>query len=127
MSRGGITTQIVDNSVVALGDNEFETGLINVPGNSTIKKGTVLQRLPSGKFAPVTDAEDETPRAVNPFDIPNTEAAARDLSIRAIISGPVRADLLLIDDRVTTAEENDLIRDHALIIPVKQNDISRTE
>jgi hypothetical protein len=126
MSRGGITTQIVDNSVVALGDNEFETGLINVPGNSTIKKGTVLRRLGTGKFAPVTDTEEETPIAVNPFDIPNTEAAARDLSIRAIISGPVRADLLLIDGEETTVFENDMLRAYT-IIPVKQNDISRTE
>ena len=126
MSRGGIQSQVVENSVVALGDNIFETGLINVPGNSTIKKGTVLQRLASGKFAPVTDTEDETPLAVNPFDIPNPAANAADLSIRAIISGPVRADLLLIGGEETTAAENDMLRVYT-IIPVKQNDISRTE
>jgi hypothetical protein len=146
MSRGGIKTEIVENSVVALGDNNFETGVITVPAGETIKKGTVLKRA-NGKFAPVLNTAPQTinvdvdgtatdvpipgsvtdvPVAVNPFDIPNPGTAPADLSIRALISGPVRADLLTIDGEVTTDDQNDMLRDYG-IIPIKVNDISRTE
>ena len=125
MSRGGIETQIIENSEVGLGDNEFETGLITVPGNSKIKKGVVLKRAGS-KFAPVTNTATEKPVAVNPKEIENKNAAPADLSLRAIISGPVRADLLLIGNNVTTDDQNDMLRATS-IIPIKQNDISRTE
>ncbi|MCL2138684.1 MAG: hypothetical protein FWH41_04040 [Treponema sp.] len=125
MSRGGMKSQTVDNSVVALGDNEFETGSIAVPGGSIINKGVVLKRE-GNKFAPLTDSEEEIPVAVNPFDIPNTASSAADLSIRAIISGPVRASLLSINGEPLTNEEFDMLRDHATIIPVKDHDISRT-
>ena len=126
MSRGGIKSQTVENSVVGLGGNEFETGLINVPATSIIKKGTVLFRSGS-KFAPVTDLEEETPVAVNPFDIENPGSAAADMSFRAIIFGPVRADLLTIDGVATTDAQNDAIRCHASIIPIKVNDISHVK
>jgi len=125
MSRGGMKTQIAENSIVALGDNEFETGVINVPGNTTIKKGVVLKR-DGGKFAPVMNTETEKPIAVNPFDIENDTNSAVDLSLRAIISGPVRADLLTVNGAVTTVDQNDMLRG-VTIIPIKANDISRTE
>lgn len=146
MSRGGIRTEIVENSEVALGGNLYETGLITVPAGGTIKKGTVLKRE-NGKFAPVMDTEPQTisvdvsgepedvpvpgsvtdvPVAVNPFDIPNPAAASADLSIRALISGPVRADLLTIADETTTDVQNDMLRNYG-IIPIKVNDISWTE
>jgi hypothetical protein len=125
MSRGGIQSQIVENSMVALGDNDFETGLINVAAGATIKRGVVLYRGAGGKFAPVTDTATQKPSAVNPADIENKGSAAADLSIRAIIAGRVRADLLTINGIVTTAEQNDMLRDYS-IIPERQNDISRT-
>lgn len=124
MSRGGITSTVVENSVVPLGDNEFKTGVINVPANTTIKKGVVLKR-DGTKFAPVVNSSDK-PIAVNPFDVPNTTNTAADLSIRAIISGPVRADLLTINGEATTDAQNDMLRDMS-IVPVDVNDISRTE
>jgi hypothetical protein len=125
MSRGGIKKEIIESGIVELGDNEFETSLITVPANSTITKGTVLKR-DGEKFAPVT-INTETPIAVNPCDIENKGTAAADMSLRAIISGPVRAASLTINGQPLTAAQRDMLRDHALIIPVLDHDISRTE
>jgi hypothetical protein len=125
-NRGGIQSQIVESSEVGLGGNEFETGLINVAANATIKKGTVLKRNGT-KFEPVTDIDAETPVAINPKDITNSGGAAADMSFRAIIFGPVRADVLKIGDvAVTNPAHFDKIRANALCIPMVQNDISRT-
>jgi hypothetical protein len=144
--RGGITEQVVDNSVVALGDNDFETGIINVGAGATIKKGIVLKRA-GDKFAPVLDTSPititadvdgtgtqipipgttaDTPVAVNPFDISNPGNAAADMSIRALVSGPVRADLLTINGNGITDAQGDMLRDYG-IIPVKVADLSRIE
>lgn len=125
MSRGGMQSQTVKDSIVALGDNIFETGSINVAAGATIKKGVVLYREVDSKFAPVTDAATQKPCAVNPADIKNEGSAAADLSLRAIIAGPVRADLLTINGIKTTAAQNDMLRAYS-IIPEKQNDISHT-
>jgi hypothetical protein len=146
MGRGGIKTETIENSVVPLGGNQFETGLITVPANSMIKKGVLLKRE-GGKFAPVTNTAPATinadvngsetsiplpgipaeiPVAVNPFDVPNHGSAAADLSIRALISGPVRADLLTVAGVATTDDQNDMLRNYG-IIPIKVNDVSRTE
>jgi hypothetical protein len=145
-ARGGITEQVVENSVVALGGNDFETGVINVAAGTTIKKGVVLKRA-GNKFVPVVDTSPITitadvggtatqipvpgtavdaPVAVNPFDILNPGTAAADMSIRALISGPVRADLLTIDGGSITDAQGDMLRDYG-IIPVKVADLSRTE
>jgi len=128
MSRGGIKTQIVESSVVGLGGNEFETGSITVAANTTILKGAVLKRDGAGKFALVTDLSAETPVAINPFDIPNPTAAAAELSMRGMIFGPVRADLLHVNGTpVTSPAFLDKIRANTLCVPIKANDISRTE
>jgi hypothetical protein len=145
--RGGIQTETVENPIVPLGNNLYETGTIEVSADSVIKAGVVLYRAPDGKFAPVTDTSpatisadvggDETeipipgtsvqpPVAVNPFDIPNKAQTAADLSIRALISGQVRADLLTIDDDPITVAQMDMLRAYG-IIPIKVNDLSRTE
>ena len=124
MSRGGMKSQTVENSVVGLGGNQFETGVVSVPANSTLKKGAVLKRN-GAKFEVVSLMSAETPVVVNPFDIENSGSAAADMSLRAIISGPVRADLLLVGDQKTTDVQNDMIRSYG-IIPIKVNDISRT-
>jgi len=128
MSRGGVKKQIVESSVVGLGGNEFETGSITVAANTTISKGAVLKRDGAGKFALVTDLTAETPVAINPFDIPNPTAAAAELSMRGIIFGPVRADLLHVNGTpVTSPALLDKIRANALCVPIMANDISRTE
>jgi hypothetical protein len=144
--RGGITEKTVSNPVVPLGDNSYETGVINVPAGSVIRAGVVLCRA-SGKFAPVTDLSPVTidvdvngspadvpipgtstqvPVAVNPFDIENPGAASADLSIRALVAGKVRADLLTIDGDQITVEQGDMLR-HYGILPIRVHDLSRTE
>jgi hypothetical protein len=144
--RGGITEEVISNNVVALGGNDFETGVINVGAGAIIKKGVVLKRA-GNKFAPVVDTSPititadvddtpaqipipgttkDTPVAVNPFDIENPGNAAADMSIRALISGPVRADLLTIDGGAITDEQGDMLRNYG-IIPVKIADLSRIE
>jgi len=127
MSRGGITTQTVENPVVGLGGNEFETGSITVAANTTVKRGAILKRDSTGKFALVTDISTETPVAINPFDIPNPSASAAEMSMRAIIFGPVRADLLNVSGAaITSPAAFDKIRANALCVPVQVTDISRT-
>ena len=123
--RGGIQTETIENPIVPLGNNLYETGIISVPADSVIKAGVVLTRA-GNKFVPVTDSETQTPLAVNPFEIPNKTQAAADLSIRALISGQVRADLLTIDGDSITGPEMDMLRDYG-IIPIKVTDLSRTE
>jgi hypothetical protein len=144
--RGGITEQVVENSVVALGGNNFETGVITVGAGVTIKKGVVLKRT-GNKFAPVEDTSPititadvdgtetqipipgttkDTPVAVNSFDISNPGSSAADMSIRALISGPVRADLLTINGGAISDAQGDMLRDYG-IIPVKVTDLSRIE
>jgi len=127
-NRNGIQTQIVDRSVVGLGGNLFETGLITVGPGKTIKKGSLLKR--SGeKFALVTDLSTETPVAINPFDIPNGDTMLSvDMSLRAIIFGPVRADMLNVNGLPITSQAYfDKIRDTANCTPILAHDISRTE
>jgi hypothetical protein len=141
-----MTEQEISNPVVALGGNDFETGVINVGAGQTISKGVVLKRA-GNKFAPVTNTSPvsisadvsgteteipipgttvDTPVAVNPFDITNPGTAAADMSIRALITGPVRADLLTINGGPITDEQRDMLRSYG-IIPVKVNDLSRVE
>jgi hypothetical protein len=144
--RGGIAEQVVENNAVALGGNDFETGIITVGAGATVSKGVVLKRA-GNKFAPVADTSPITisadvagtgtqipipgtavdvPVAVNPFDIVNPGSAQADLSIRALISGPVRADLLTINGGAITDAQGDMLRGYG-IIPVKIADLSRIE
>jgi len=130
MSRGGIKTNIIESSVVGLGGNQFETGSIVVPAGATIPAGAVLRRGYSGIFELVTNLTTDTPVAVNPFDIPNNDPSGHGIqaSMRAIISGPVRADMLNINgNSITAPKDFDKIRANSLCIPIQANDISRTE
>ena len=125
MSRGGITRNVVDRSVVGLGGNQFETNVINVAANATISKGTILRRK-GNKLEAATSLDSTTPFFVNPFDITNDSGSVADLSLRAIIFGPVRADLLRLNGEFLTDEQNDFLR-HSGITPIKAHDISLTE
>ena len=128
MSRGGIRTETNESKAVGLGGNEFETGVLNVAANTTIPAGALLKRDAGGsKFTLVTDLTADTPVAINPFDIPNKTAAAKDMSLRAMIFGPVRADMLNVNGLpVTSPVLFDKIRANTLCVPIQINDISRT-
>lgn len=127
MSRGGIDTREVGTPEVGLGDNQFETGSINVAANATIKKGALLKRDAGGNFALVTDLANDTPVAINPFDIVNKSGSAADMSMRGMIFGRVRADLLNVNGLpVTSPAFFDKIRANTLCVPIRVNDISHT-
>ena len=128
MSRGGIRTQDVESKAVGLGGNEFETGVINVAAGVTVLAGSILKRDATGKFTLVTDLAVDTPVAINPFDIPNPGGVAADMSLRAIVYGRVRADMLNVNGLpVTSPAFFDKIRANTLCIPIQVNDISRME
>lgn len=116
-------TKTIDTSVLLLGDNEFETGLLAVvPANGVIKAGTCLKR-DGEKFAVLKTPASEKIAAIVPFDVENETGTAADIPFRALISGKVRADKVLIDGNAATAEQLDMLRACA-IIPVKVTDVS---
>jgi hypothetical protein len=140
----GMKVTNVKNKVVAIGDNWFESGVINIASGATVKAGTVLKRGTDGKFAPAinttpdpgTPAEGggwvtppstgDIPVAVMPYDLENLGSAAADYGFRAIVGGRVRADMLTINSNPTTAAQNDLLRSYG-IIPVKVTDLSQPD
>jgi hypothetical protein len=146
----GMVVTNVKNKVVAIGDNWFESGLINIASAASVKAGTVLKRDTNGKFAPVVKTETtpgthgvpadgggwqteptdpvpgDIPVAVMPYDLENLGNADADYGFRAIVSGRVRADMLTINGNSTTAAQNDLLRSCG-IIPVKVTDLSQLD
>jgi hypothetical protein len=147
---GGMKVTNVKNKVVAIGDNLFESGVINIASNTTVTAGTVLKRLENGKFAPVVSTETipgthgvpasgggwsteptdpvpgDIPTAVMPWDLENLGSAPADFGFRAIVSGRVRADMLTINGQAPTAEQNDLLRSYGSV-PVKVTDLSQLD
>ena len=147
---GGMKVTNPVNRVVMLGDNRFESGVINIAAGATITAGTVLKRNEDGKFAPVentgttpgtpgvpaagggwaTEPTDpvpgDVPAAVMPFDITNAKSAAADLGFRALVEGRVRRDMLKIADSELTAAQCDMLRNVG-ILPVKVTDLSQPD
>ena len=118
-----VETKTIDTSVLLLSDNEFETGVLaDVPANGVIKAGTCLKR-DGEKFAVLTTPASEKVAAVVPFDVENEKGAAADIPFRALISGKVRADKVLVNGSTATAEQLDMLRACA-IVPVKVTDVS---
>jgi hypothetical protein len=140
-----IKTHHPENKTLLLGNNEFETGLLTVPANTTIPAGALLKRVVD-KFAPVINTSpvqinvgDSTainvpipgvpidiPVAVNPVEIKNPSASPADIPFRALVSGKVRGDMLSVNGQPVTAAQGDMLRVYG-ILPRKLNDISRTE
>jgi len=119
-------THKIENKSLLQGDNEFETGIINVAAGAVIPAGAFLQRASNGKFAVVTDTEEETPCAVNPVEIKNTGTAAADIPIRALVAGRVRQDMLSVNGEAISDAEADMIRVYG-IRPKKVTDLSWVE
>lgn len=147
---GGMKIENVASRVVMLGDNRFESGVITIPAETTIKAGTVLKRGGDGEFEPVvnttptpgthgtpasgggweTEPTDpvpgDIPAAVMPFDITNEKSAPAITGFRALVEGRVRADMLRIGEDVTTAAQNDMLRNVG-ILPMKVTDLSHLD
>ena len=116
-------TKTIDTSVLLLGDNEFETGVLAaVPANGVIKAGTYLKR-DGEKFAVLKTPASEKVAAIVPFDVENEKGSASDVPFRALISGTVRADKVLINGNAATVEQLDMLRACA-IVPLKVTDVS---
>jgi len=134
MRGEGIKSQIVETNAVGLGGNEFENGTMTVESGSPIMRGALLIRdQTTGRFIPMTNTT-ETPVAINPFEFKNDSDSTRNMPIRAIVFGRVRADLLVLGttrlgDIPSPTRELlfDKIRATALCIPIQGTDISRTE
>jgi hypothetical protein len=140
----------VNNRVVMLGDERFESGVITIPAGGTIAAGTVLKRNADGKFAPVTNTvptpgtpgtpaagggweteptdpiPGDVPTAVMPFDITSRKTVDADFGFRALVAGRVRADMLRINGNPLSAEQKDLLREVG-ILPVKVTDLSHLD
>jgi hypothetical protein len=147
---GGMKIENVTNRVVLLGDNHFESGIINIAAGATVAEGTVLKRDADGKFAPVINTDTtpgthgtpasgggweaeptdpvpgDAPVAVMPFSITNNKAAAADFGFRALVDGRVRLDMLRINGNPITAAQSDMLRGVG-ILPVKVTNLSQLD
>jgi hypothetical protein len=147
---GGMKVQNVENRVLMLGDNYYESGIINIESGALIKAGTVLKRGADGKFAPAVSTEatpgthgtpasgggwdteptdpapGDVPAAIMPFDITNGKTAAADAGFRALVGGRVRADMLHIANNPLTPLQCDMLRNVG-ILPVKVTDLSQLD
>ena len=128
MSRGGIESREVGGGEVALGGNEYCTVYTTITPGGYLNKGQILVRIGGGD-----DVEEANKissnglHLINPFRIENKTNSTQRMSLRAIVSGPVRADLLRINSEPhpTIGFLDELRR--SSIIPVQGHDISRTE
>jgi hypothetical protein len=123
---GEMQTTTVENKALLLGNNHFETGLINLGAGDEIKEGAFLLRSSGHTFEVVTDTDTEEPAAILPVGIKNSGAAPKDFSIRACLDGKVRVDMLHVDGTPATPEQIDLIRKFGFI-PVYATDLSRLD
>jgi hypothetical protein len=116
---GGVTFNAVNNRVVGIGDNKFESGSISVAAGATVAAGAALSRAADGKFqvAQTTTGDDaEVILAVNPFDFKNEGTATAVLGFRAIIGGEVRKDMVTVGGVAVTTEQADMLRDYGIIV-----------
>lgn len=96
MSR---TTENVDLGSVILADPEFRDETLTFAGSATYPEGTILARsTATGKLVPYvkggnTDGNG-TPKAVLTYGV--TRSTAGDLPVRAMISGKVKLERLVI-------------------------------
>lgn len=95
-----MTTTQIDNSSVALGHNEFTDELLTFAGAATVAAGTILARdSVSLKLVPFVKGgvanENGIPKAVVTYAV--TAAGAGDVAVRALVSGEVRKEKLIIN------------------------------
>lgn len=95
-----LTTNNIDNGNVILKDAEFSDELLTFAGAATVLEGTILARdSVSLKLVPFVKGgatnENGIPKAVATYDI--TAAGAGDEPCRAMVSGLVRTERLIID------------------------------
>lgn len=110
-----------DTKLVLVGYNEYETGLLTVPANTTIKSGTIVQKV-DGKFVLSEGAASEVSLAVVVTEEANTTGSPKDVACRVVISGQVNKKALLVGGVAATDAQADLIRKFGLI-PIVVNEV----
>lgn len=117
-----IRIENVDIGSVGLGGAEFRDNLLTFAGAATVAEGTILARdSVSGKLIPFVKGgstnEDGIPKAVITYDV--TAAGAGDESVRAMVSGSVRKERLIInadgDGSNVDAAVLDQLRDYGIV------------
>lgn len=117
-----LTTTNVDTGNVILKEGQFNDGLLTFAGAATVAAGTILARdSVSLKFVPFVKGgstnENGIPKAVLSYDV--TAAGAGDVTIRAMVSGCVRKERLIInadgDDSNVDAKVLDQLRDFSIV------------
>lgn len=112
----------IDLGSVIFESGEFRDGLLTFAGEGVVLSGTILARdSVSGNFVPyVIDGvanENGIPKAVLTYDV--AAEAAGDIAIRAMVSGKVRTQRLIVDadgdDSNITEEVLEQLRDYSLV------------
>jgi hypothetical protein len=120
----GMKVENIENKILMLGDNYFESGIISIPAQTVVKAGAVLKRKTDGSFALAADGDELV--AVNPFDIKNGNAAMQNMAFRPLIAGRVRADMLALSGKALTPVQRDTLRSYS-IIPCMVTDTSQLD
>lgn len=125
-----LTVTNVDLGSVILRDAKFRDELLTFAGAGTVVEGTILARdSVSLKLVPFVKGgatnENGIPKAVVTYDV--TAAGAGDEAIRAMVSGSVRKDKLIIDADGDGSNIDDAVLDQLRdygIIPEDNQDLS---
>lgn len=118
---GNYENRAHDNVILLVGDNEFETGLLTVPANTTIAAGTIVQKS-SGKFVLSEGGANEVSLAVVVTPEANSTGSGVDVPCRVAISGKVNKAMLKVGSSAATAAQTDLVRKFGLV-PVKVTEV----
>lgn len=109
-----LTITNIDNGNVILKDGEFEDGPLTFAGAATILAGTILARdNVTDKYVPFvkggsTQGNGE-PKVVMTYAV--TATGAGDVQVRALISGYVRKERLVIDADGDDTNVDEVVRD----------------
>lgn len=120
---GNYENRAHDNVILLVGDNEFETGILTVPANTTIAAGTIVQKA-SGKFVLSEGEATEVSLAVVVTSETNATGSNVDIPCRVAISGKVNKKALKISSAAATDAQADLVRKFGLV-PVVVNEVGK--
>ena len=108
----------IEPKTLLLGDNEFETGVLNVPtpgeGETVnIPNGTVLTRAESGKYVAAEDTDG--PLFVLFDNVITPITAAGDYPVRVCISGSLNRNLVFLAGEPVTDAQVDALRQNNIL------------
>jgi hypothetical protein len=128
---GQVKFDTIAEKQVAIGNNKYETGTINMTAGQTIKAGQMLSRLgdDSMKWVLATTAsmaQGHNGAGVMPFDLTNEGSATANIPFRALVGGDVRKDMLIVNGGPAGIYSSllDYLRDYG-IVAVDMTDMSR--